>query len=334
MRAVKTVWAFSLLPVLVLAGILSAPLAGCEERNAPASTADKPVEVRLAYTAKGYYAPQFLASRKGWFQAPGVSVRDVNLGMSAGIAGAEALVSGSADVAVMGDVPALIALAGDRDCVLVAAFGGGEKMHSIMVGADAGMHAAHDLKGRRLGVQFGSSTHGAVFLYLEKQGVDPAGLTLVNLPQKDLIEAFISGSIDAVAASEPTPTLMLEKVPGSRELASLSGLGNDYPLLMLATRAFADAHPHAVRAVVAGTARAVDWINTDPDAAGAETAAVTGAPAALEAAMFRKMEWRMRLDEQTLRSLDMTAAFLHKVGKLKRVPDLRAHSRPDFVQGF
>ena len=65
---------------------------------------------RLAYTAKGYYAPQFLAMRKGWFEADGVKVQEVNLGMSAGVAGAEALVSGSADVAVMGDVPALIAV--------------------------------------------------------------------------------------------------------------------------------------------------------------------------------------------------------------------------------
>ncbi|MDD4701625.1 MAG: hypothetical protein PHI96_05335, partial [Desulfovibrio sp.] len=99
----------------------------------------EPEVCRLAYTAKGYYAPQFLALRKGWFEADGVKIKDVNLGMSAGIAGAEALVSGSADVAVMGDVPALIALASNRDCVLIGAYGGGEKMHSIMVSEKSGV---------------------------------------------------------------------------------------------------------------------------------------------------------------------------------------------------
>ncbi len=287
---------------------------------------------RLAYTAKGYYAPQFLAMRKGWFEADGVKVQEVNLGMSAGVAGAEALVSGSADVAVMGDVPALIALASDRDCVLIGAYGGGEKMHSIMTGEKSGITSPADLRGKRLGVQFGSSTHGAVYLYLKAQGVNPADVTLVNISQKELIEALIAGSIDALAASEPTPTLTLEKVPGSRELANLSGLGNDYPLLIVASRAYADAHPEAIQAVVDGTARAVAFINADPVTAGTETAAVTGAPAALETGMFRKMEWRLRLDDQTLKSLGITAEFLHSIGKLKKIPDLEARSRPQFVQ--
>lgn len=313
----------------MLPALLLLFLAGCE--NAPPQQAEKTV-CRLAYTAKGYYAPQFLASRNGWFEATGVTVQDVPLGMSAGIAGAEALVSGSADVAVMGDVPALIALAGNRDCVLIAAYGGGEKMHSIIAAGKAGIAQATDLAGKRLGVQFGSSTHGAVYLYLERNGVEPAAVTLVNMPQKDLIEGLLSGSIDALAASEPTPTLALQKAPGAHEVATLSGLGNDYPLLLVATRAFADAHPDAIRVVVAGTRKAVDWINAEPDAAGAATAAVTGAPAALEADMFRKMEWRVRLDDQTIDSLNTTAAFLHKIGKLKRIPDLRAHSRPAFVQ--
>ncbi|MDY0227705.1 MAG: ABC transporter substrate-binding protein [Desulfomicrobium apsheronum] len=300
----------------------------CERSSEVASDA---VVCRLAYTSKGYYAPQFLASRKGWFAAEGVTIQDIKLGMSAGIASAEALVSGSADVAVMGDVPALIALASARDCVLVAAYGGGEKMHSIIVGGRSGISKPADLVGKRLGVQFGSSTHGAVYLYLEHHGIDPIAVQLVNMPQKDLIEGLVSGSIDALAASEPTPTLSQGKVPGSRELACLSGLGNDYPSLIVASREFADAHPEAIRAIVEGTRRAVDWINADPDAAAVETSLVTGAPASLESAMFRKMEWRVRLDEQVFRSLSKTSDFLHRIGKLNRIPDVKRKSRPEFL---
>lgn len=306
---------------------LAIGLPGCGDSE---KTEDGRVICRLAYTSKGYYAPQFLAARQGWFQADGVHVDEVKLGMSAGIAAAESLVSGSADVAVMGDVPALIALASQRDCVLVAAYGGGEKMHAIVTKSGAGIDEPGDLVGKRFGVQFGSSTHGAVYLYLEKHGISPSEVQLVNMPQKDLIEALISGSIDALAASEPTPMLSRGRVPGAKELAVLSGLGNDYPLLIVATRKFADAHPEAIRAIVGGTRRAVDWINTDPDAAGAATAKVTGAPQELEAAMFRKMDWRVRLDQQVIDSLSQTAAFLHRTGKLGRVPDVRALSRPEF----
>lgn len=311
--------------VVVLAAV-AALVTGCE-KSEPAAKAG-PVVCRLAYTAKGYYAPEFLASRRGWFAAKGVTVQDVALGMSAGIAGAEALVSGSADVAVMGDVPALIALASKRDCVLVAAYGGGETMHTIIAGPKAHLSAPADLVGKRVGVQFGSSTHGAVYGYLRRNGVDPATVHLVNMPQKDLIDGLTSGSLDALAASEPTPTLALAKVPGSHALACLSGLGNAYPLLIVATRAFATAHPEAVRAVIRGTEKAVAWINADPEAAGAATAVVTGAPAAVETAMFRKMAWQVRLDDQVVDSLNMTANFLHRIGKLAAVPDVRAHICP------
>lgn len=290
------------------------------------------VVCRLAYTAKVHYAPQILASRKGWFAAKGVEIRDVKLGMSAGIAGAEALISGSADVAVMGDVPGIIALAGKRDCVLVASYGGGEKMHSIVVGAKSGITKPSDLTGKRLGVMFGSSTHGAVMLYLKKHTIDPARVKLVNIPQKDVIEALMSGSIDALAASDPTPALALAKVKGARELACLSGLDNDYPLVIVASRSFADAHPEAIRAIVAGTRKAVQWIKKDPKAAARELALVTGAPVDLEVASLRKLEWWVKLDDRIIKSLSTTAEFLHSIGKLKQVPDIRAHVRPEFLK--
>jgi ABC-type nitrate/sulfonate/bicarbonate transport system substrate-binding protein len=308
-------------------------LSGCGETSTPSSTGKKeadasaptekkkePTVCRLAYTQKGYYAPQFLAARHGWFAADGVEIQEVKLGMSAGIAGAEALVSGSADVAMMGDVPTLIALASARECVLVASYSTGERMHSIIVSEKSQIKTPTDLVGKKLGVQFGSSTHGAVYLYLEHNGIDPASVTLVNIPQKDLIEGLISGSIDALAASKPTPIQAVEKVPGASELACLSGLGNNYPFSILASRAYAEAHPEAIRAIVAGTRKAIEWMNADPDAAAREAAEVTGASEKIEAATFREMEWKVRLDPEIIESLEKTGAFLVRNGKLNPFP--------------
>lgn len=309
----------------VLSVLLSLVMLPAAAGEGSAATAASPVVCRLAYSSKVHYAPQILASRKGWFAANGVVVQDLKLGMGAGIAAAEALVSGSADVAVMGDVPAIIALASRRDCVLVAAYGGGEKMHSIVVSGTSAISRPADLVGRRLGVQFGSSTHGAVQLYLKRHGIAFSRVNLVNIPQKDLVEALAGGSIDALAASDPTPALSLRKLRGARELACLSGLGNDYPLLMLATRDYARAHPEAIRAVVAGTRRGVNLINRDPVGAARELALVTGVSADQEAASLRRLKWRVTLDERVMGSLAMTAEFLHSIGRLKNIPDIRSH---------
>ena len=48
-----------------------------------------------------------------------------------------------------------------------------------------------------------------------------------------------------------TPMLALEKVPGATGVTAVSGLGIDYPLMIVAPRDFADHHPEAVRAVIA-----------------------------------------------------------------------------------
>lgn len=317
------------LPQILILGLLCFALpALCPE----SSRAAEPVDCRLAYTAKVHYAPQILALKKGWFAAPGVTVRGIDLGMSAGIAAAEALVSGSADVAAMGDVPAVLALASQQPCILIASYGGGQAMHSIITSRGSGIATASALKGKRIGVQFGSSTHGAVYLYLKARHIDPASVTLVNIPQGNLIEALISNDIDALAASEPTPTLALEKAPGSRLLAVLSGLGNDYPLMLVASKKFADANPNAIKALVDGMRTAVAYINADPGKAGTELSAATGAPAQLETDTLRKLQWGLRMDEGVLSSLEQTAAFLHSLGRLKSVPDIRAMAGPNFPQ--
>ena len=314
--------------ISIIGALLLALLMGCSSEK----KAEPAVECRLAYTAKVHYAPQILAFKHGWFTEPGIRVRGIDLGMSAGIAAAEALVSGSADVSVMGDVPAVFALASQRPCVLIAAYGGGETMHSIVVSGASGIASARDLAGKRLGVQFGSSTHGAVYLYLKANALDPSAVTLVNIPQGSLVEALISGDIDALAASEPTPSLALDRISGSRSLATLGGLGNNYPLMMVASKEFAENHPEAIRALVRGTRRAVDHINANPEKAGAELSAATGAPASIETAALRALQWDVRMDDAVLSSLEQTAVFLHGLGRLKNVPDIRSMASDDFVK--
>ena len=295
-------------------------------------TADAKRDFRLAYTAKVHYAPQILALKHGWFTSPDAEAHGVDLGMSAGIAAAEALVSGSADVAVMGDVPAIFALASARPCVLVASYGGGETMHSIVTSEKSAIQSPADLEGKRVGVQFGSSTHGAIHLYLKANSVALDAVTLINIPQSTLIEALISGDIDALAASDPTPALAMENVPGARFFADMSGLGNEYPLMMVATREFAESSPDAIRMLVAGTRKAVEYINANPEKAGEELSVATGAPARLEANTLRKLDWDVRLDDSIISSLELTAAFLHSIDRLNAVPDIRANSLPELLK--
>lgn len=66
---------------------------------------------------------------------------------------------------------------------------------------------------------------------------------------KSTLLNLLAGSIAAFAASEPTTSLA--ELHGARQLATLDGLGNNYPRLMLANNRLLERHPEQVRSVCA-----------------------------------------------------------------------------------
>jgi NitT/TauT family transport system substrate-binding protein len=278
--------------------------------------------VRLAYARKIQYAPQILAAEAGLFAEAGVEVKSqVLLG---GIQCAEALTTGAADMAAMGDVPALIAASSGMPVKIVCRYGGGERMHRVVVGPNSGIKTIADLAGKRIAVQKGSSTHGAFLLFCQKHGLDGGRVTLVDLHPRHMPEAVAAGQVDAIVGSEPWPTNVAEAVKGSHEVCCLSGLGNDFPHVLVVSNRFAEAHPEQVRAVIGAVTQAVGRMNTDPAASAASVAQVTGVPAEREQRILQSLDWRVALDDTVRASLQQTAEFLHANGRIPRVPDLAA----------
>ena len=283
---------------------------------------DDQTAIRMAYVQKIHYAPTIIAVKQGYFQAEGIKVKPVILAAGSGIVAAEALISGSADAAVMGDAPAIYAVASGKPVKIVACYGGGEKMHRIIAGKNSGIREAKDLTGKTVAVNFGSSTHGALMLFLKKNGLDLRLVKIMNLNSSDMPEALATGQIDAVAGSEPVPSTVEMGVPGSYELATLSGLGNSYPLVLLVSAELAADNPKAVSALVRAHAAAVDLMNQDPKRAAGIIAGATGATPQFELKVMQALEWRIRLDREVRDSLAQTRDFLFDIKKIPTKSDL------------
>lgn len=317
---------YSFLSGFIVASLMIISWAPCLTCNA---LAQEDSSVRLAYGRKIHYAPQIIAVRQGYFKSE--SFRVAPKIVLAGSQSAEALITAAADAAAMGDVPAVFAAASGRPLRIIACYGFSEHMHRIVAASGSGIRDSSSLRGKRVAIQFGSSTYGAFLLFCRREKIKVEDIRLINLRPTDMPEAMQSGQIDAVVGSEPWPSNIEAHCPGSYGVTSLAGLGNKYPLMMLVTEKLAAKHPDRVAALLRAVKRAIDLINRDPEAAAKIIAKVTGAPVSRELKVLRSLNWELCMDDSIEKSLTQTAAFLNQEGKIAPGADIRKKIDRGFI---
>lgn len=293
------------------------------------AAAGQSMELRLAYSKKIQYAPQIIATDRHFFEDAGLTVRPLIL--STGPQAAEALITGAADAAAMGDAPAVFAAASGIPLKIVAAYGTSEHMHRIVAAGGSGIHSTSDLKGKRVAIQFGTSTHGAFLLFCQKHGIEKNDLILINLTPTDMPAAMQSGQIDVAVGSEPWPSNIEDTVSGSYPVTSMSGLGNEYPHVMVISGKLASRNPDAVKALLTALNRAIDLIRQEPQQAAEIIAKVTGVPVQRERKNLQAIQWQLRLDAAIRNSLLQTADLLRQQNKLSQSADINSTFDDSFL---
>lgn len=274
-------------------------------------------ELRFAFQDRIGSVLPIIALKKGFFREEGIVIKALRF--SSGPACAEALYTGAADIATMGDTTAIIAVSrGDR-LRIIASHATGEHRHRVMVGPASRTHSLVELRGKKVAVKRGTSTYGGLLVALAKQGVDEKEVHIIDLTPPTMTEALLAGSIDAFAASEPTPSTAEQK--GARQLATLGGLGNQYPILLLADRRLLVKRPEAVAALLRALNRAGRFAAEHPEEIVAIMAAETGLTPETTRRALARHHYRLRLDQGILDSLKQSAEFLRKQHIIDTLPD-------------
>ncbi|SDD97796.1 ABC transporter substrate-binding protein [Desulfuromonas thiophila] len=274
--------------------------------------------LRLAYQNRIGSVLPLLADQLGLFADQGLNVQIQRF--SSGPACSEALYTGAADIATMGDTAALIALARNMPVRVLTSHASGAGRHRLMV-IDPALQQLTDLRGKRIGVKLGTSTHGGLLALLQRHDLAGGAVKLVNLAPETQIEALQAGSIDALAASEPTPSQAESQ--GARELANLAGDDNLYPILTLARHDMAQ-RPEQLRAFMAALQQALDYLQQQPQAARRRVAEALGLPEALVEQAMARHQYHLRFDAPLRASLEQTGHFLLQQGLIPQLPNLAA----------
>jgi len=303
------------LVLLLMGSVVVVWRGGRARRTAPRVRAP----IRFAFPNRVGIAIPILAARRGLFEKHEIGVKAMPL--SGGPACAEALFTGAADVASLGDALTVTALLRDARLRLVSAHVWGEQRYRLMVREDAPYRTIHDLAGKRVGIKKGTSIYGALLKYCEANGMARTRFTVVDIGLSLMPEALAAGSIAAFVGSEPAPSLAEQR--GARALASFDGLGNVYPAMLVAHERVFKGRADALRKFLAALRAAEQLIERDADAAAGEVAQAIGLPLEVARSAMRRHSYRLRLDADILNSLRQTAEFLQTQGVTQAVPDFK-----------
>lgn len=183
----------------------------------------------------GALEKRFPASKVQWVEFP------------AGPQLLEALAVGSLEFGLTGDAPPVFAQAAGKDLLYVGAEPAKPLSSAILVKADSPLKTLADLKGRRIALQKGSSSHYLLVRAVAKAGLAWTDIQPIYLPPSDARAAFERGSVDAWAIWDPFyAATELDVKP--RVLATGQGLSGNNSFY-LASRAFAEQHPLVVQAL-------------------------------------------------------------------------------------
>lgn len=280
-----------------------------------------------------------IALERGFFEKYGLDVT-IARPYATGVDALNALQAGESEIVQVG-VPMIGAVLRGMDLVALGNYSGSatklgsDATMALIARADSGI-AKGDLKtlrGKRIAASFGTINHLYILALLEKAGLTPNDVTLVNTPPPDMTVALLAKGIDAFSAWDPWPIVALKDVPGAIEVIR----GGDviaYLGYNVALRSWVARNGATIEKFLAGVSEADQWMRANPKAAAqVATRWIPGLKADVaEAAMaFNIQQNDRRLSANNYRAMWSAQDRLARLGILKSTFDVNKHIDPSFM---
>lgn len=263
---------------LVLLIVVGAVVASTVSRNAEARAVEPTPagELKLGYFGNVTHAPALVGIKEGFLaEALGNTTLNTET-FNAGPAAIEALNAGAIDAAYIGPNPAInsyVKSSGESVRIIAGAAAGGAQ---LVVKPE--INSAADLKGKTIASpQLGGTQDVALRAWLADQGyktnVDGSGDVAINPTENaQSLKLFQDGKLDGAWLPEPWASRLVlqagaKVLVDEKDLWDGTGTGKpgEFPTtVLIVNQKFAAAHPETVKALLAGHAKSVAWLNEAP----------------------------------------------------------------------
>jgi NitT/TauT family transport system substrate-binding protein len=154
-----------------------------------------------------------VAIEKGWFKEAGVDVKFEWFDYSASM---DAFSAGKLDAVTVTNGDALVTGASGAKSVmiLITDYSNGNDM----IVAKPGIASIKDLKGKKVGLEYGLVEHLLLLNGLQKAGMTESDITLVKAPTNETPQVLASADISAIGAWQPVSGAAMKQVPGAKPI--------------------------------------------------------------------------------------------------------------------
>jgi sulfonate transport system substrate-binding protein len=277
-----------------------------------------------------------IALERGFFEKYGLDVT-IARPYATGVDALNALQAGESEIVQVG-VPMIGAVLRGMDLVALGNYSGSatrlgsDATMALIARGDSGIVKGDlkTLKGKKIAASFGTINHLYVLALLEKGGLTPADVTLVNTPPPDMTVALLAKGIDAFSAWDPWPIVAVKDVPGAIEVIR----GGDviaYLGYNVALRGWVEKNGPTIEKFLAAVSEADQWMRANPkQAAQVATRWIPGLKQDVaEAAMqFNIQQNDRRLSANNYQAMWSAQDRLARLGILKTTFDVNKHIEP------
>lgn len=243
--------------ILLIISILS--ITGCgAERQAAA-----PERVTIAVQT----LPNDESISRAWYanelgKKLGVKVVVLNYDMSGLIN--NAMATGNIDIAIIGTPAAAIGISKNLPYKIFWIHNIEGENESLVVKNNSNINSITDLKDKRIAVPFGATTHYALLLAMQRQGLYPKDVKLFDMHPQEMLDAWRNEQLDAAFVWQPTLEELLSDGHVLINSRQLNEQGITTADVGVVNKIFAQKHPEIVNKYIELQNKAHELFKRDP----------------------------------------------------------------------
>ena len=264
--------------------------------------------------------PVYIAQTQGFFSDEGldVTVKEYGSGKKA----TQALFAGEVGISTVADMPVVFGSFKREDFCIIATFSYSFHMVKIIGRKDSGIKKEVDLKGKKVGVNRGTSSHFFLAVFLIHNRLSISDVEMINIKTVDLPPALKNNEVDAISVWQPyTQTAMQLLGDNAVELPSSENYRTTFSFAVM--KMFAKEHPESLQKFLRAIDKAAAFIRNDREKAQEIIAKSFNLDKNGVNAIWDDFVFGISLDQSLLVSWDNIArwAIKNKLVNKKKIPN-------------